>query len=171
MGERETTCCFTGHRPTKLPWGYRENDPRCLALKARLRAAVEAAYDRGMRHFICGMAQGCDFYFCEAVLQLRADHAGVTLEAAIPCPDQCSRWPDWQKERYRRLVSLCDVKTVICPAYSPVCMQERNAYMVDHAGMLLAVSDGLPGGSASTVAYARAQGLEIVCLPSVLPAR
>lgn len=22
-----TTCCFTGHRPSKLPWGSNEGDP------------------------------------------------------------------------------------------------------------------------------------------------
>lgn len=27
---RETTCCFTGHRPEKLPWREDEGDPRCL---------------------------------------------------------------------------------------------------------------------------------------------
>ncbi len=38
---RETTCCFTGHRPEKLPWREDEGDPRCLELKARLAGAVE----------------------------------------------------------------------------------------------------------------------------------
>ena len=48
---RETTCCFTGHRPEKLPWREDEGDPRCLELKARLAGAVEAAYEKGMRHW------------------------------------------------------------------------------------------------------------------------
>ena len=34
--DREHTCCFTGHRTERLPWGDNENDPRCLALKDRL---------------------------------------------------------------------------------------------------------------------------------------
>ena len=66
--DRATTCCFTGHRPDKLPWGSRESDPRCLTLKRRLTQAVEGAYTQGMRHFICGMARGTDLYFAEAVL-------------------------------------------------------------------------------------------------------
>ena len=102
--DREHTCCFTGHRPEKLPWGYDERDPRCLALKARLDRAVEEAWEKGMRHFICGMAQGADFYFCEAALALRARRPGVTVEAAIPCEEQASRWPEADRERYFRLV-------------------------------------------------------------------
>lgn len=56
MPGRSVTCCFTGHRPEKLPLGRREEDARCRALKARLWDAVETAYEEGMRHFICGMA-------------------------------------------------------------------------------------------------------------------
>ena len=102
--ERETTCCFTGHRPEKLPWGTDEGNPLCLDLKRRLAAAVLSAYDRGMRHFICGMARGCDLYFCEAVLALREMRPGVTVEAAIPCESQADRWPEGEKQRYRRLL-------------------------------------------------------------------
>ena len=72
MHLKENSCCFTGHRPMKLPWGMNEADARCLELKAELAARLEAAYELGYRHFICGMATGCDMYFAEAVIALRA---------------------------------------------------------------------------------------------------
>ena len=81
---RDNTCCFTGHRPEKLPWRDNEEDPRCLALKVRIGRELEEAYRAGYRHFICGMAQGADFYFCEAAFALRDRRSGVTVEAAIP---------------------------------------------------------------------------------------
>ena len=71
MPERENTCCFTGHREYKLPWGSDENDPRCRRLQQQLFDAVDAVYAAGIRHFICGMAQGCDLYFCDLALALR----------------------------------------------------------------------------------------------------
>ena len=40
---RDISCCFTGHRPEKLPWGGDERDPRCLEIKDKLAASVEAA--------------------------------------------------------------------------------------------------------------------------------
>ena len=112
MGGRERTCCFTGHRPEKLPWGWDEEDPRCRRLKEKLRDAVETAYEEGMRHFICGMARGCDFYFAEAVLDLRRRRPGVTLEAAIPCAGQSRRWSPAQRRRWRNLVSACGLETL-----------------------------------------------------------
>ena len=93
MPARQESCCFTGHRPAKLPWGYDESDPRCVELKGRIADAVLLAYQEGYRHFLCGMALGCDLYFCEAVLALREKYPEVTVEAAIPCPTQADAWP------------------------------------------------------------------------------
>lgn len=76
MRAPQISCSFSGHRPEKLPWGDNERDERCLALKDAIRQMVEKAYADGYRHFICGMARGCDTYFCEEVLQLRPPGAG-----------------------------------------------------------------------------------------------
>ena len=72
MPEREHTCCFTGYREYKLPWGSDENDPRCRKLQQQIFDAVDAVYADGIRHFICGMANGCDLYFFDAARYLRA---------------------------------------------------------------------------------------------------
>ena len=92
MPERENTCCFTGHREYKLPWGSDENDPRCRKLQQQLFDAVDAVYAAGIRHFICGMANGCDLYFFDAARYLRLQHPEVTIEAAIPYSGQADRW-------------------------------------------------------------------------------
>ena len=55
MDERALTCCFTGHRPMKLPWGMNEDDPRCVSLKQELDARMEAIYELGYRRFLCGI--------------------------------------------------------------------------------------------------------------------
>ena len=33
-------CAFTGHRPQKLPFGFNEEDPRCIALKAVIETQI-----------------------------------------------------------------------------------------------------------------------------------
>ena len=161
---RETTCSFTGHRPEKLPWRGDESDPRCLALKERLAAAVEDAYDKGMRHFMCGMARGADFYFCDAVLELRERRSGVTLEAVIPCEEQAARWSERERERWFSLVERCDGEPMLQHHYAKGCMLRRNRYLVDHSSMLIAVYDGMLGGTMYTLSYAMKQGLETVIL-------
>jgi len=161
---RHKTCCFTGHRPEKLPWRTDELHPAAQALKEKLFDLVEALYQSGITHFICGMARGADFYFCEAVLKLRAQHQDVTLEAAIPCEKQAKNWSIQDRTRYFHLVSQCDYETVLQSAYEPGCMKKRNYYMVDHAAVLIAVYDGTIGGTMQTINYAKQVGLEILLL-------
>lgn len=170
MRARPISCCFSGHRPEKLPWGENEADPRCMALKRRMWELLEQLYQRGYRHFICGMARGCDLYFCQLALRLREQYSDVSVEAAIPCPTQADSWSPEERARYRRLVKACDYETLVQEHYSPGCMQRRNRYMVDHAALLLAVHDGQPGGTQSTIAYALRRGLEVIDLPPVVSA-
>lgn len=165
MEEKEPACAFTGHRVEKLPWGANERDVRCAALKEQIADAVEAVYRSGVRHFLCGMATGCDMYFCEAVLALRAEHEGVTLEAAIPWEGQSESWPETLRRRYDRLVTECDYYTLVCHSYTPDCLMRRNRYMVDNATVLIAAYSGKPGGTMNTLLYAMRQGLEIIQLP------
>ncbi len=162
--DKKTSCCFTGHRAEKLPWTS-ENDSRCLALKQKIWDSLLALYASGIRHFICGMATGCDMYFGEAVIALRSERPDVTLEAAIPFEGQSQHWADAVRKRYYRLAEECDKQTVLHRNYTPDCMMDRNRYMVDHSGTLLAVYNGSPGGTQATMLYALRQGLEIIEIP------
>lgn len=160
--EKEKSCCFTGHRPDKLPWGEDENDPRCERLKKSIAQAVEDAYVAGSRHFICGMARGCDLYFAEAVLSLREAETDVTLECARPCETQADSWPERQRGRYQRILERCDYETLVQHHYDRFCMMRRNRYMVDRSSRLIAVYNGVPkGGTCQTLLYAMKKGLSI----------
>lgn len=162
--KQDVSCSFTGHRPEKLPWGTCEEDPRCLALKERLRQSVEQAYMDGYRHFITGMARGCDQYFAEIVLDFRKEHSDVTLEAAIPCEEQAARWKEMERERYFSIVEQCDLETMVQRHYDRGCMQRRNRYMVDRSARLIAVYDGMLGGTMYTIHYAMKRGVETVLI-------
>ena len=162
MIEKEKTCCFTGHRPDKLPWGEDESDPRCLRLKQAVARAVEDAYVSGIRHFITGMARGIDLYCAEAVLELRKAEGDILLECARPCETQADSWPEAERERYQSILDRCDYETLVQHRYDRGCMMRRNRYMVDRASRLIAVYNGVPkGGTFQTLAYAMRKGLDV----------
>jgi uncharacterized phage-like protein YoqJ len=163
---REDTCCFSGYRPEKLPWGHDERDERCVKLKRKLFDVVEALYISGIRHFVCGMAAGSDMYFCEAALALRDERVGVTVEAALPCEGQADRWARDARERYFDLLARCDIETLVSRRYSGDCMKKRNRYMVDKSSVIVLVYDGKFGGTMYTKGYAERSGLEVI---SIMP--
>lgn len=163
--DRTISCAFTGHRENKLPWRSDEGAAECLKLKQQIFDAVEAVYRAGIRHYICGMATGCDMYFCDAVIKLRSEHEDISLEAAIPWQQQSAGWSKELVSRYNRLVEDCDFYTLVQQEYTPDCFTRRNRYMVDNAGVLIAAYSGMQGGTMSTILYAMRQGVEIIEIP------
>jgi len=157
----ETTACFTGYRPKKLPWGENESDPRCTALKLRLIDAVTAAYARGYRTFISGMAQGVDTYAAEAVLALSRVLPDLELVCAVPYPGYALRLPITHRARYESIILGCARCAVTAERYTSQCMGLRNQYMVENSSLVIAVYDGQYGGTRNTVALAKEKGRDV----------
>lgn len=65
---RARRVAFTGYRPQKMPFGFDEQDERCVDFKRRLYKTIESLIDQGYKHFISGGALGMDMYAAEAVL-------------------------------------------------------------------------------------------------------
>ncbi len=86
------------------------------------------------------------------------------MEAAIPCEEQAARWRERDRQRYFSLMERCDAETMVQRRYDRGCMLRRNRYMVDRSALLIAVYDGMLGGTMYTLSYAMKQGLEIVTL-------
>lgn len=158
---RRQTCCFTGHRPAKLPWGNDERDPRCLCLKRSMAREVESLYLMGFRRFLCGMALGCDLYFAETVLELRERYPAARLEAALPFPGQADRWSSFNRARWQSILDACDAVTPVQDHYDPYCMLRRDRYMVGQSAAILAVFDGTSGGTKYTLDCAARERLSI----------
>ena len=151
-------CGFTGHRPEKLPWGTNEEDPRCRALKTLIAREVERAADAGADTFCCGMARGCDLYFAEAVIQVKKTYPALRLEAWIACPEQADLWTEEDRNRWQKLLELCNSVHVVEERYSDGCLLRRDKAMVDRVDELISVWDGSAGGTGWTVRYAKRRG-------------
>ena len=141
-GTRILRCAFTGHRPMKMPFGYNEEDPRCIDFKRRLRDTIEMLIWQGYTHFLSGGAMGMDMYAGEIVLDLRQQYPWIALEVAVPFDDQATRWPPEYRKRYQ--------------------------HIIDNADLLLAAYDGQPGGTQMTCDYARKCGVDVCLIKPVL---
>lgn len=155
------TCCVTGHRPAGFPFPYRTDGEKYRLYRKRLFDVISAIVEENDTcHFISGFALGADLDFAETVLTVKglltpAKAATVTLEAAIPCPDQTARWHAADVHRYEALLERCNRRTLISPCYYDGCMQVRNRYMVDNSDAVLAIWNRVRhGGTWNTIDYA-----------------
>ncbi len=152
------TCCCTGHRPKGFPFEYgidkRKHKAYLQILEEKIKLAITLY---GITNFISGMALGADLDFAETVLKLRNKYS-ITLECAIPCPDQTLKWNNKDKMRYDNILKLADKVTLISERYTPVCMLKRNRYMVDKCELVIAVFNGIQtGGTWYTINYAKSK--------------
>lgn len=136
----------TGHRPNKLG-GYGEETKAKLYQLASNWFAAHPDIDS----VISGMELGWDTAWADA-----AHSRGIPYVAAVPFKGQESFWPDATRARYSYLLERAErVEIVSSGGYSPRAMLVRNAWMVDHSTLLVALWNGTPGGTANTIRYAK----------------
>lgn len=158
-------CAFTGHRPMRFSFGYDEKDGQCLRLKKTLAAEINRFIHSGVAVFYTGMALGVDQWAAEIVLDMKKEQPYLRLIAVLPCETQADRWQVEQRERYVDILDKCDEVVALHIHYTRSCMFERDRYLVDRAGYLLAVYDGREnGGTAYTVKYAKQKNRRITAI-------
>lgn len=160
---KENTCCFTGHRPSKLPWGYEESGAQYESFCERLREVIISSIQNGYTHFISGVALGFDTIAAEIVLELKKIYKSITLECALPCINQAYHWSDEQQERYNSILSRADcVTNVTNKYYFKGCMAVRNEYMLSKSSLVIACTEDRFSGSGATVSKALKCGLDVI---------
>ena len=132
------TCCITGHCPQVLPWGSKEEDPRCQQLKRRMKhALVGLITEHNVRNFISGMSPGASTWAAELILDLRGEFP-ITLECALPCEAQAISWTEDARNRYFSIVRRCDKETMVQRHFTADCYQKHNRSMIDQSYVVLA---------------------------------
>lgn len=155
---------LTGHRPSKLPWGYNEDSESCKNFKFAVREIIENLIERGVYRFYTGMAEGFDMITTEILIELR-EYNDIEIVAVLPCLKQDRLWSKDQQERYRDILDKCDKRVVISKDYTNTCMNDRNCYMVENSSVVFACYDGCSkGGTKNTITIAKSKGRELVVI-------
>lgn len=164
---KKTSCAFTGHRPTRFSFKYDETHPACIKLKKVLAEQIDFLYRQGITDFYTGCALGIDLWAGEAVLALAELHPEIKLHCVVPFAGQERKWTDEQQARYHAMLRRGSETAIVQKKYDKECYFNRNRYLVDHAGVLLAVYDmqaNKRSGTGYTVHYAQAQKKPVVAI-------
>lgn len=149
------TCCFTGHRPEKLPYSG-------IEVKRKLETAINDAIRDGYKNFIVGMCRGVDLWAGEIVVEKKLKNPEIRLIAAIPYPGFENRWHETDRNLYHYVLDNADTAKIVSNEYSRACYQRRNEWMCDRASRLISAYSGIAGGTRNTVNYAKRNGLDII---------
>ena len=158
------TVCFTGVRPNKL-CGY--NKEAYADFVASLTDSLEDFYNKGVRTYISGGAQGFDQLAAWAVENLQKRHSDVKNVIYVPFKGQERLWKEngiFGQAQYRGILKranevkyladeLTDTKEIVSA------MHVRNHAMVDKADAVIALFPykeigDTKGGTVATMKYA-----------------
>ncbi len=152
--ERETSCCFTGHRNIPAQDG--------LWIRRRLREEILRLAEQGVHSFLAGGALGFDTMAAQEVLRVRAEYApSLELVLVLPCLGQEEAWSQRDAAVYRALLCQADQVIYTGTQRQKGCMFRRNRFLVDHSAYCICYQVTQRGGTAYTVQYARNQGLQV----------
>ncbi|MCQ2386006.1 MAG: DUF1273 domain-containing protein [Clostridia bacterium] len=160
--KKETTVCFSGYRPEKMP--FTPDTPGFSAFLEKQKEITDRLYEVGFRTFVTGGARGFDTWVAQDVLHLRRRHGDVCLHLALAFPGQEQEWNEEDRRLYRQIMEEADTVTYCSPRYERGVYYTRNRFMVDSSSFLVAAYDGAKGGTAYTVSYAMRQTVPVVCL-------
>ena len=160
----ETTCCFTGPRPAKLPMNGTEYSAEIAAIKTKIRSAVIDAYDEGFRFFMNGMAEGFDLFAAEIVIELKSELPGIALVAVLPYSEAAKNHSSSIAKRMEKVLQKADAVFSLSEKYIKGCEHSRNSYMVENSTRIIGYYNGLSGGTAHCWNYALKKGIEMVNL-------
>ena len=159
------SCAFTGHRPSKFPWKYNEEDPRCIALKATLDKVIRRLEEDGVKDFYSGMAEGTDTWAALSVLAHRQKNPSLRLHCILPFPGQADRWSPSSQELYKSILEQADSVKYVSKYYYKDCFLDRNHRLVNASDIVLAVyGSGWHSGTEVTLRYAQIMRKRIITI-------
>ena len=147
------TLFFTGHRDF-----YRTDGSRAFE---ELKDTIRIFIKKGYKYFVAGGAIGFDTMAAKCVLKLKSEGEDISLILMLPCRDQDAKWSEWERRKYRKMLSLADKVIYTAEEYSRGCMLARDRAMVDCSSACIAYCKRYSGGTAYTVGYASKKGLPI----------
>lgn len=157
---KNTTVCFSGHRPEKLFDGAPVTSEPVRRLLSVLYLAIDETIREGYDTFITGMARGIDLWAGSLLLEFKRRYPHIKIVCAIPFPGQMNPLEGEDKISYMAVMSMAHEIVYVSDKYTRDCMRKRNQFMVDNSSKLIAVVRDWRSGTGQTIRYAQKKGIE-----------
>lgn len=162
--DKDTTACFSGHRPDKL---FGTDNPLGIAkdiLFDMLIENIDIAYKKGCVTFLCGMAKGFDLIAGDAVLHYRKVNKledKIRIIGVSPYRNEIKSFHGDDLIAYQRISSAAEEMIYLSEDYNRSCFHMRNNFMVDNSSVLICACADFKSGTGATISYAAKKKLSI----------
>lgn len=155
----QNTCCFTGHRPNRLP----QSADKLKYLSGLTADITGMLHSKNIDTFMTGMASGFDLLAANAVLNDPTFGSRSKIICALPYAEQFDdiKSPE-ERKIYRELLDRAELIVCVSSKENRDRFRERNQFMVDHSSYLIAYvneKSGSRSGSMMTCNMAARAGL------------
>ena len=161
---KEHSCAILGSSPLSFPWGFDEEDDRCVALKLTLFNKITHLQNQGITDFYVVMDAGTGLYAAEIINGLREDGGNLHLVCVIPWEEQATKWTPELRDRYFNTLEKCDDVQMISKVYSPECEIKAMLNAIDAAGQVLTIRGEDTGLLSVALHYAQRVGRQVTVL-------
>lgn len=160
-GEKECSCCFTGHRRLMA----KEKKDALI----KLRSTILYLVSKGVYIFRAGGALGFDTLAASMVIDLKREHSEIKLVLELPYEAQHAKWSDKDKRIFEFIKENADFLNVHSAVpknknQAVEAMYKRNRALVDNSSYCICFMNKNSGGTAYTTAYAKKKDIEIINL-------
>ena len=136
---KEHSCAILGCSPWSFPWGFDEEDERCVALKLALVNKVTNLRSQSITDFYVVMDAGIGLYAAEIINGLREDGSNLRLVCVVPWEGQATKWTPELRERYFNALGKCDNVDMVSTTHLPDCEIAAMLNAIDSVDHVIAI--------------------------------
>lgn len=130
------SCAVIGEPPVCFPWGYDEEDQRCVGLKLLILRRLSHMKTKGATHFYIPIDAGIGLYASELAVSLLAADPELRLYNLI---QQAVKWSPELRSRYYAVQEQCTEPILVSGDRTPTSELDVMLEAIDRADRVLTV--------------------------------
>ena len=132
-------CTVIAEAPSYFPWGFDEEDERCVKLKLLILSRLSHLQAKGETRCFIPIDAGFGLYAAELAASLTVAGEGPQLFCLIPCEEQAVKWSPELRNRYYAVLEKCTEPISVSVERTPTCELDAMLEAIDRADLVIAV--------------------------------
>ena len=136
------SCAVIAEAPMCFPWGFDEEDERCVKLKQLILSGLSHLQAQGVTRFFIPIDAGIGLYAAELAATLTLADEGPQLYCLLPYEEQAVKWSPELRNRYFAVLESCTAPISVSVERTPVCELDAMFEAIDRADRIVAIGVG-----------------------------